>query len=184
MTTSPRTNQQNDANRRTTSGTGSGGGGMTGRYRVEQLNITEDDIDYKDVQLMRRFINERGKMTAGRRLRMTAKMQRRVSVAVKRARHLALIPIAPNHTYITNLMQSDYKTSAQTDDDEQQVDQVEQSDNGAEEATAPVTEPKPEAPQETTTEASEAEVSDASTDSDTQTESANADNESEQPVSN
>ena len=181
MTTSSRTNQQNNADRRSSSGNSSGGG--TGRYRVEQLNITKEDIDYKDVQLMRKFINERGKMTAGRRLRMSAKMQRRISVAVKRARHLALIPIAPNHTYITNSIQSDYKSSSsQTNDDEQQVDQVEQSDTNAEDATAPKPESKAEVPQESIPEASETENSDASPD--TQTETSDTNRESERPESN
>lgn len=183
MTTFSRTNQQNNADRRGGSGTNSGGG--TGRYRVEQLNITKEDIDYKDVQLMRKFINERGKMTAGRRLRMSAKMQRRISVAVKRARHLALIPIAPNHTYITNSIQSDYKSSSsQTNDDEQQVDQVDQSDTNAKDATAPTPESKAEVPQESMPEASEAENSDASPDSDTQTETSDTNRESERPESN
>ena len=160
-------------------------GGGTGRYRVEQLNIKEDDIDYKDVQLMRRFINERGKMTAGRRLRMSAKMQRRISVAVKRARHLALIPIAPNHTYITNSIQSDYKSSSQTDDEEQQVDQVvEQPDTNAEDATATTPEPKAEASQEDAPEASETENSDVPPDSDTQPETADTISETERPDSN
>lgn len=182
MTTSSRTNQQNNTDRRGSSGMSSGG--ATGRYRVEQLNIKEDDIDYKDVQLMRRFINERGKMTAGRRLRMSAKMQRRISVAVKRARHLALIPIAPNHTYITNSIQSDYKSSSQTDDEQQQVDQVEQPDTNAEDANAPTPESKAEASQEDAPEASETENSDAPPDSDTQPERTDTNRESAPPDSN
>lgn len=183
MTTSLRTNQQNNTDRRGSSGMSSGGG--TGRYRVEQLNIKEDDIDYKDVQLMRRFINERGKMTAGRRLRMSAKMQRRISVAVKRARHLALIPIAPNHTYITNSIQSDYKSSSQTDDEEQQIDQVvEQPDTNAEDVNAPTPESKAEASQEDAPEASETENPDVPPDSDTQPETTDTISEAERPDSN
>jgi small subunit ribosomal protein S18 len=49
-------------------------------------------IDYKDVQLLRRFISPRGKILPTRITGVTAKNQRRLTVAIKRARHLALLP--------------------------------------------------------------------------------------------
>jgi small subunit ribosomal protein S18 len=49
-------------------------------------------IDYKDVKLLSRYVSERGKMTPSRITAVSAKMQRQLSVAVKRARFLALLP--------------------------------------------------------------------------------------------
>ncbi len=49
-------------------------------------------IDYKDVRLLQRFISERGKMVPSRITAVSAKKQRELSRAIKRARFLALIP--------------------------------------------------------------------------------------------
>ena len=54
-------------------------------------------IDYKDPEFLKKFLNEQGKIP--RRITGTSlKFQRRVAQAVKRARHLALLP------YVTDLM--------------------------------------------------------------------------------
>ena len=49
-------------------------------------------IDYKDVKLLQRFISERGKIVPRRITAVTAKEQRALAVAIKRARELALLP--------------------------------------------------------------------------------------------
>jgi len=49
-------------------------------------------IDYKDVVLMKRFLSPRGKILPSRITGVSAKYQRQLAVAIKRARHLALIP--------------------------------------------------------------------------------------------
>lgn len=49
-------------------------------------------IDYKDVKLLQRFISERGKIVPRRITAVTAKEQRALAQAIKRARHLALLP--------------------------------------------------------------------------------------------
>ena len=49
-------------------------------------------IDYKDVNKLRRYISERGKILPRRITGNCAKHQRALTVAVKRARHIALIP--------------------------------------------------------------------------------------------
>ena len=49
-------------------------------------------IDYKNVELMSRFINETGKIRPRRQTGTCAKHQREVAAAVKNARHIALIP--------------------------------------------------------------------------------------------
>jgi len=54
-------------------------------------------IDYKDPEKLRNFISDRAKITPRRRTGTCAKHQRSIAVAVKRARHLALLPYVPAH---------------------------------------------------------------------------------------
>ncbi len=49
-------------------------------------------IDYKDPEFLLKFVNEQGKLLPRRLTGTSLKYQRKVSVAVKRARHLALMP--------------------------------------------------------------------------------------------
>ncbi len=49
-------------------------------------------LDYKDAEQMRKFINERGKILPRRVTGACAKHQREITLAVKRARHIAIIP--------------------------------------------------------------------------------------------
>ncbi|MGX7200228.1 30S ribosomal protein S18 [Enterococcus nangangensis] len=49
-------------------------------------------IDYKDIELLKRFISERGKILPRRVTGTSAKNQRKITVAVKRARIMALLP--------------------------------------------------------------------------------------------
>jgi len=49
-------------------------------------------IDYKDVKLLQRFISERGKIMPSRITSVSAKKQRALSKAIKRARFLGLLP--------------------------------------------------------------------------------------------
>ena len=51
-----------------------------------------DPIDYKDVDLLRKFITERGKILPRRITGLTSKQQRDLTSAIKRARVLALLP--------------------------------------------------------------------------------------------
>ncbi len=49
-------------------------------------------IDYKDVKLLQRFLSERGKIMPSRITAVSAKHQRELARAIKRARNLALLP--------------------------------------------------------------------------------------------
>lgn len=63
------------------------------RYqRRRQSMYVPDYIDWKDVEFLRRFIPERGKILPRRISGVTAKDQRRVARAIKRARTVALLP--------------------------------------------------------------------------------------------
>ncbi|WP_127355268.1 30S ribosomal protein S18 [Actinacidiphila soli] len=49
-------------------------------------------IDYKDTDLLRKFISDRGKIRSRRVTRVTAQQQRRLARAIKNAREMALLP--------------------------------------------------------------------------------------------
>ncbi|MFE9998788.1 30S ribosomal protein S18 [Streptomyces avermitilis] len=57
---------------------------------LEQSGITY--IDYKDTDLLRRFLSDRGKIRSRRVTRVTAQQQRLLARAVKNAREMALLP--------------------------------------------------------------------------------------------
>ena len=61
------------------------------RRRVSPIK-PGDPIDYKDVDLLRKFITERGKILPRRITGLTAKQQRDLGIAIKRARVIALLP--------------------------------------------------------------------------------------------
>ena len=52
-----------------------------------------DDIDFKETSRLRRYITERGKIVPRRISGNCAKHQRQVTIAIKRARHVALMPV-------------------------------------------------------------------------------------------
>ena len=58
------------------------------KFKAEKI----DYIDYKDVDLLRGFIPERGKIAPRRQTGTSAKFQRMLAKAIKRARHMALLP--------------------------------------------------------------------------------------------
>jgi small subunit ribosomal protein S18 len=53
---------------------------------------SEEAADYKDPARLKRFLTERGKILPRRITGLSAKQQRQVALAIKRARHLALLP--------------------------------------------------------------------------------------------
>jgi small subunit ribosomal protein S18 len=56
-------------------------------------------IDYKDVDLLSRYISERAMIAPRRRTGVCAKHERALTEAIKRARHLALLPFTAEHIY-------------------------------------------------------------------------------------
>ncbi|WP_436763142.1 30S ribosomal protein S18 [Streptosporangium sp. V21-05] len=51
-------------------------------------------IDYKDTDLLRKFISDRGKIRSRRVTGVTVQQQRRLAIAIKNAREMALLPYA------------------------------------------------------------------------------------------
>ncbi len=54
-------------------------------------------FDYKDVESLRQFITEGGRIVAARVSRLSRKQQRHVATEIKRARQLALLPVSDRH---------------------------------------------------------------------------------------
>jgi len=72
-------------------------GGRQKKYcRFRKYNIRH--IDYKDADFLEQFVNEQGKILPRRITGNSLKFQKKVAVAIKRARHLALLP------YVTDLL--------------------------------------------------------------------------------
>lgn len=55
-----------------------------------------DEIDYKDVEKLKRFVSDKGKILPRRVTGTCAKHQRTVTEAIQRARHIALLPYTVN----------------------------------------------------------------------------------------
>ena len=78
----------------------SGGGGRGGARRpffrrrktCPFSSANAPKIDFKDVKLLQRFVSERGKIVPSRITAVSAKKQRRLATAIKRARFLGLLP--------------------------------------------------------------------------------------------
>jgi small subunit ribosomal protein S18 len=67
------------------------------RKKVSRLTTDKSlVVDYKDPKLLRSFLSETGKILPRRITGNTAKQQREIALAIKRARHLALLPFPPN----------------------------------------------------------------------------------------
>jgi small subunit ribosomal protein S18 len=77
-------------------GGGGGGGGRRPFFRRRKSCPFSSDsapkIDYKDVRLLSRFVSERGKIVPSRITAVSAKKQRLLAQAIKRARFLGLLP--------------------------------------------------------------------------------------------
>lgn len=71
------------------------GGRFMGRRKSCPFSTSvSPKIDYKDVKLLSRFVSERGKIVPSRITAVSAKKQRELTQAIKRARFLALLPYA------------------------------------------------------------------------------------------
>lgn len=74
-------------------GRGEGRAKRRGRRKVSYLTTNKiDSVDYKDLAVLRRFLSDRGKILPSRQTGATAKQQRMISRAIKRAREMALLP--------------------------------------------------------------------------------------------
>lgn len=74
---------------------------MSGYFRRKKFCAFKSngvkEIDYKDIRMLRDYIMESGRMVPSRITGTSAKYQRQLSRAIKRARYLALIPYCDTH---------------------------------------------------------------------------------------
>lgn len=70
-------------------------------YRRRKFcRFTADDvkyIDYKDIETLKQYVTENGKIVPSRITGTKARYQRQLSLAIKQARYLALLPYTDNH---------------------------------------------------------------------------------------
>jgi small subunit ribosomal protein S18 len=78
-----------------------------GRRRVCSFCVDKASaIDYKDPAKLRRYLSDRARIEPRRKTGTCAKHQRWLATALKRARHLALLPYAPEHIRVTGVFAS------------------------------------------------------------------------------
>jgi len=71
------------------------GSGRSMTRRTVKLNLDlrpDQPIDYKDLELLKKCVGSQGEIISRRRTALNAKRQRELKQAIKRARHLALLP--------------------------------------------------------------------------------------------
>jgi len=101
------------------------------RRKVSYLTLNKiETVDYKDIAILRRFINDRGKILPSRQTGATASQQRMVAKAIHRAREMALLPFAVNE------MGSDRRESGPRRDRQPRESYHAQQRNEAEASTA------------------------------------------------
>jgi small subunit ribosomal protein S18 len=98
-------NEERGSSRSSRYGGGGRGGGRRSprqgfRRRPKTCAFCADkslEIDYKQPDLLGRYLSDRGKIRPRRQTGACARHQRRLSIAIKRARHLALLPFVVEH---------------------------------------------------------------------------------------
>ncbi len=75
-------------------GGGSGGGRLFQRRRPCRFCVDKTPLDFKDVALLKNFLTERGRIVPRRISGNCLRHQRDLTIAVKRARHIALVSFA------------------------------------------------------------------------------------------
>lgn len=74
-------------------GGGHGGGMRRTKRKICQFCVDKvEDIDYKDLMKIRKYLSEKGKILPRRISGTCAKHQRQLTISIKRARHIALLP--------------------------------------------------------------------------------------------
>jgi len=121
-----------------------------GGRRRRQCYCKESVVDYKDASGIRRFITDRGRIEPGKKSGNCAKCQRNLTNAIKRARHLALLPFAPDHLRVTGAVATGAKISDEkepsdeTSESTESVETINSTEETEVKEEAPVAEAEPE----------------------------------------
>lgn len=77
-----------------------GGGRYAAKRKVCSFCVNHvKEINYKNISMLNSYVSDRGKIESRRRTGTCARHQRALAVAIKRARHIALLPYAPEHIH-------------------------------------------------------------------------------------
>lgn len=88
------------------------------RRKVSYLTANKIDyVDYKETNILRRFINDRGKIMPSRQSGNTAKQQRMISSAIRKAREMALLPFVVIEMSAERGREGGYPRRPRRDDD-------------------------------------------------------------------
>ena len=72
-------------------------GAQRQKLRCPFVTAGVEYIDYKDTETLKQYVNEQGKILPGRMSGVSAKFQRQLTTAIKRARHVALLPFVADN---------------------------------------------------------------------------------------
>jgi small subunit ribosomal protein S18 len=138
-----------------------------------------DVIDYKDPLKLRRYVSDRGKIEPRRKTGTCARHQRRLTVAIKRARHLALLPYTADHIRTTGAFGPPPRRGddrPRREEERRPPPAAEQPETGGQAEEQPSAEQQPEQPTETApAEGGGAEAAPTTEESPAETERATAD---------
>ena len=151
-----------------------------GGRRRRQCFCKETKVDYKDISNIRRFITDRGRIEPGKKSGNCAKCQRTLTIALKRARHLALLPYAPHHLRVTGEVAVNKvreKTDDSIDDSEESNEVTESTDQNQVDVESPVIDTDAEPELEIQSEASETIIEAKSDESDEEGDDEEGDDE-------
>ena len=70
------------------------------RKRRPKVKFKVEDINYKNVELLKNFMNDKGKISPARVTGLEAKIQRKIAKAIKRSRQIALMPYTKIEKYL------------------------------------------------------------------------------------
>ena len=90
-------------------------------------------VDYKDVDVLLSYVSDRAKISSAYRVGNDAKDHRSLTTAIKRARHMALLPISHEHELVRNFIQDSDEVKSEDSDEVKSEDSDEVMSEDSEE---------------------------------------------------
>ena len=90
-------------------------------------------VDYKDVDVLLSYVSDRAKISSAYRVGNDAKDHRSLTTAIKRARHMALLPISHEHELVRNFIQDSDEVKSEDSDEVKSEDSEEVKSEDSEE---------------------------------------------------
>ncbi|MCH2673473.1 MAG: 30S ribosomal protein S18 [Dehalococcoidia bacterium] len=90
-------------------------------------------VDYKDVDVLLSYVSDRAKISSAYRVGNDAKDHRSLTTAIKRARHMALLPISHEHELVRNFIQDSEEVKSEDSEEVKSEDSEEVKSEDSEE---------------------------------------------------